>query len=161
MRRSLLARVLLVGLGSSASVAAAQQPFHVTYCSTAAVTRLHEAEGIVAWALDGKGIAMSAEENGTFNNMTFQCAIVGRTLAGKPSGTGFCKYMDPDGDVVLWEVSVNGPDDAYKAVHGTGKWKGIKAEGTAALLTKAKPISPELRQVCRRFKGTFELPKST
>jgi hypothetical protein len=46
-------------------------------------------------------------------------------------------------------------------VHGTGKWKGIKAEGTAVLLTKAKPISPELRQVCRRFKGTFELPKST
>ena len=46
-------------------------------------------------------------------------------------------------------------------MHGTGKWKGIKAEGTALMLTKAKPISPELRQVCRRFKGTFELPKST
>jgi hypothetical protein len=27
------------------------------------------------------------------------------------------------------------------------------------LITKAKPISPELRQVCRRFKGTFEVPK--
>jgi hypothetical protein len=161
MWRTSLARVMVAGLCSSASMAAAQQSFHVTYCSTAAVTRLHEGEGIVAWALDGKGIAMSAEEGGLFNNMTFQCVIVGRTVGGKPSGTGYCKYMDPDGDVVLWEVAVNGPDDAYRAVHGTGKWKGIKAEGAAALLTKAKPISPELRQVCRRFKGTVELPKSS
>jgi hypothetical protein len=39
--------------------------------------------------------------------------------------------------------------------------KGIKAEGAAVMLTKAKPISPELRQVCRRFKGTVELPRSS
>jgi hypothetical protein len=161
MWRTLIARVMVAGLCSSASMAAAQQSFHTTNCSTAAVNKLHEGDGILAWALDGKGIAMSAEEGGLFNNMTFQCAIVGRTVGGKPSGTGYCKYMDPDGDVVLWEVVVNGPDDTLRAVAGTGKWKGIKGEGTATLLTKAKPILPELRQVCRRFKGTIEVPKSS
>lgn len=160
MRRFAIACLAALGLVLTPSPAAAQQGFQVTYCSTATVTRLHDADGFVAWALDGKGIAMSAEENGLFGNMTFQCAIVGRTVAGKPLGTGYCKYLDPDGDIVVWEVAVNGPDDTYRAIHGTGKWKGIKAEGSAVLVTRAKPISPELRQVCRRFKGTIELPRS-
>lgn len=159
MCRAWLARAIVVALGSAASVASAQQPFDVTYCSNAAVTRLHDADGVLVWALDGKGIAMSAEEGGLFNNMTSQCAIVGRSVGGKPSGNGYCKYMDPDGDVVVWEVAINGPEDTFRAVQGTGKWKGIKAEGVAVLLTKAKPISPDLRQVCRRFKGTVEVPK--
>ena len=155
--RSMVAVLLCLSPG----LAGAQEPFQVTYCSTATVTKLHEAEGLLAWALDGKGIVMGADEGGPFANMTFQCALVGRSLAGKPSGTGYCKYMDPDGDSILWEVTVAGADDTYRAVHGTGKWKGIKAEGTAVLLTKAKPIAPELRQVCRRFKGTVELSKPT
>ena len=154
-----VAALLASGLCTSAFAADPQQPFHVTYCSTASVTKLLDTDGLLVFALDGKGIVMSAAEGGAFNNMTFQCAIVGRTVAGRPSGTGYCKYMDPDGDVVVWEISIDGAEDTYRALLGTGKWKGIKAQGAAALLTKAKPILPELRQVCRRFKGTFELPK--
>lgn len=149
--------IACVYLGSNA--AAAEQTFDLTYCSTATVTRLADSDGVVTFSLDGKGIAFSNQDNGTFDNMTFQCAIVGRTVGGKPSGTGYCKYMDTDGDLVVWEISITAADDAYKAVQGTGKWKGIKAHGTATLITKAKPISPELRQVCRRFKGTMEVTK--
>jgi hypothetical protein len=152
-----VAGLIVAGLGSS-SYAAEQRPFHVTVCSQATVTKVHEAEGFLAWALDGKGIVMSAEDGGPFHDMTSQFALVGRSVAGKPSGTGYAKYMDPDGDVVLWEIAVSGAEDTYRAVQGTGKWKGIQAEGTAVLLTKAKPIAPDLRQVCRRFKGTFTLP---
>jgi hypothetical protein len=156
-------RMLLAGAAAmlcASSASAEPQPFQVTSCSTATVTRLHEAEGLLLWSLDAKGITMSADENGPLHNMTFQCAVVGRTVAGKPSGTGVCKYMDPDGDTVSWEVTVDGPEDSLRAIQGTGKWKGIKAEGSAVLLTKAKPIAPDLRQVCRRFKGKLELPRS-
>ncbi len=150
----------LVLAGMTARAAEAQQQFDVTYCSTANVTRLYEAEGVLVWSLDGKGIAFSNHENGLLGNMTFQCVSVGRSIAGKPAGNGYCKYMDADGDLIVWEIAINGPDDTFKALHGTGKWKGIKAEGSAVVTTKAKPISPELRQVCRRFNGTLTIGKS-
>jgi len=35
--------------------------------------------------------------------------------------------MDPDGDFIVWELSIDAPFDTYKALQGTGKWKGIKA----------------------------------
>ncbi len=158
------ARIPLACVIASVSIgppaAAAEQPFDVTYCSTATVTRLSDADGVVTFGLDGRGIAFSNQPGGPFGDMTFQCAIVGRSVGGKPSATGFCKYLDPDGDVVVWEVSVTPADDSYRAVQGTGKWKGLKAQGVATLITKARPISPELRQVCRRFKGTVELAKT-
>src|SRR5512146_3070994 len=129
--------------GVTASAAEAQQQFDVTYCATSNVTRLYDAQGTLVWSLDGKGIAFSNNDNGLLGNMTFQCAVVGQTVAGKPSGNGYCKYMDPDGDLIVWEIAINGPDDTYKALDGTGKWKGITAQGSAVSTTKAKPISPD------------------
>ena len=139
--------------------AEAQQPFDISYCASGAMTTISASEGLVAISLDSKGIAWSNHENKVFDNMTFHCAVVGKFVGGKPIGNGICKYMDPDGDIVVWDLSIDGPVDTLKAIQGTGKWKGIKAEGKAALITKTKSITPDTRQVCRKFTGTFELPK--
>ena len=140
-------------------VAGAQQPFDITYCATSNMTTVSAAEGLIVLSLDTKGIAFSNHENKVFDNMTFHGAAVGKVVAGKPIGTGYFKYMDPDGDIIVWELSIDVPVDTLKAIQGTGKWKGIKAEGKAVLITKAKSITPDTRQVCRKFTGTFELPK--
>ena len=137
----------------------AQQPFNITYCASSTMTTVSASEGLMVFNLDTKGIAFSNHENKVFDNMTFHCVAVGKVVAGKPIGTGYCKYLDPDGDIVVWELSIDVPVDTLKAIQGTGKWKGIKAEGKAALITKAKSITPDTRQVCRKFTGTFELPK--
>jgi len=140
-------------------LAEAQQPFDISYCASGTMTTISASEGLVVISLDSKGIAWSNHENKAFDNMTFHCAVVGKFVGGKPIGNGICKYMDPDGDFVVWDLSIDGPVDTLKAIQGSGKWKGIKAEGKAALITKAKSITPDTRQVCRKFTGTFELPK--
>jgi len=140
-------------------IAEAQQPFDISYCASGTMTTISASEGMVVISLDSKGIAWSNHENKIFDNMTFHCAVVGKFVAGKPIGSGYCKYMDPDGDIVIWDLSIDGAVDTYKALHGTGKYKGIKAEGKAILFTKAKPILPDMRQVCRKVTGTFELAK--
>jgi len=140
-------------------VAEAQQPFDTTYCASSTMTTVSASEGLIVLSLDTKGIAWSNHENKVFDNMTFHCVAVGKIMAGKPTGTGYCKYMDPDGDFIVWELSIDVPIDTLKALQGTGKWKGIKAEGKAVLITKAKSITPDTRQVCRKFTGTFELSK--
>ncbi len=139
--------------------AKAQQPFDITYCATSNMTTVSATEGLIVLSLDTKGIAFSNHENKVFDNMTFHGVAVGKVVAGKPIGTGYFKYMDPDGDIVIWELSIDVPVDTLKAIQGTGKYKGIKAEGKAALITKAKSITPDTRQVCRKFTGTFELSK--
>jgi hypothetical protein len=139
--------------------AEAQQPFDTTYCASSTMTTISASEGLIAISLDGKGIVRSNHENKVFDNMTFHGIAVVKVVGGKPIGYGICKYMDPDGDIVVWDEIIDGPVTTLKAIQGTGKWKGIKAEGKAALLTTAKPITPDTRQVCRKFTGTFELPK--
>ena len=139
--------------------AKAQQPFDITYCATSNMTTVSATEGLIVLSLDTKGIAFSNHENKVFDNMTFHGVAVGKVVAGKPIGTGYFKYMDPDGDIIVWELSIDVPVDTLKAIQGTGKYKGIKAEGKAALITKAKSITPDTRQVCRKFTGTFELSK--
>jgi hypothetical protein len=139
--------------------AEAQQPFDITYCASSTMTTVSASEGLTVLSLDTKGVAFSNHENKVFDNMTFHCVAVGKVVGGKPIGNGICKYMGPDGDIVVWDLSIDGPVYTLKAIQGTGKWKGIKAEGKAALITKAKSITPDTRQVCRKFTGTFELPK--
>ncbi len=140
-------------------IAWAQQSFDITYCATSNMTTVSATDGLIILSLDTKGIAFSNHENKVFDNMTFHGVAVGKVVAGKPIGTGYFKYMDPDGDIIVWELSIDVPVDTLKAIQGTGKYKGIKAEGKAALITKAKSITPDTRQVCRKFTGTFELPK--
>ncbi len=151
--------IILACVGLFIPNAQAQQPFDITYCASSNMTTVSASEGLMVFSLDTKGIAFSNHENKVFDNMTFQCAVVGKVAAGKPIGTGYCKYLDPDGDIIVWELSLDVPVDTWKALQGTGKWKGIKAEGKAALITKAKSITPDSRQVCRKFTGTFELLK--
>ncbi len=139
--------------------AKAQQPFDITYCASGTMTTISATEGLVVISLDSKGITWSNHENKVFDHMTFHCAVVGKFVGPKPIGNGICKYMDPDGDIVIWDLLIDGPVDTLKAIQGTGKWKGIKAEGKAAVISKAKPITPDTRQVCRKFTGTFELSK--
>ena len=151
--------IILVCLVLFTQNAEAQQPFDITYCASSTMTTVSASEGLMVFSLDTKGIAFSNHENKVFDNMTFHGAAVGKVVAGKPIGTGYFKYMDPDGDIVIWELSIDVPVDTLKTIQGTGKWKGIKAEGKAVLITKAKSITPDTRQVCRKFTGTFELPK--
>jgi hypothetical protein len=67
--------------------------------------------------------------------------------------------MDPDGDIIIAELVVLGPEKTMKFLHGTGKWKGIKGEAKGKTTATGKPIAPGTIQTCSRYVGTFELPK--
>jgi hypothetical protein len=82
-------------------------------------------------------------------------------MAGQMTSLTYSKFMDPDGDFVIMEVTIApGETDAHcKFLQGTGKWKGIKGSGKVRAITSGKPIMPGTFQGCNRWTGTFELPK--
>jgi len=82
-------------------------------------------------------------------------------MAGQLTLLTYSKFMDPDGDFVLLEITF-APGESegnFKFLQGTGKWKGIRGSGKGKVITRSKPMTPGTGQSCSRWTGTFELPK--
>jgi hypothetical protein len=140
--------------------AQAETPYDMTPCMSGTVTLLLQSKEMRVLSMDVKGIARSNHENKVFDNCTFHHVSVIRMSAGKVNMYGYTKFMDPDGDCFLVEVSRDGGESAdTKILHGTGKWKGITGSGKLKTITRGKSIMPGTYQSCASHKGTFELPK--
>jgi len=140
-------------------VAQAETPYDITACYSGTITMLSQSKELTIFSMDIKGIARSNHENKVFDNCTFNCVAVVRITAGKRTGLGYCKFLDPDGDIVVFEVTYVGAEGTSKFLHGTGKWKGITGSGKFRTIARGKPITKGTAQNCSRATGTIELPK--
>jgi hypothetical protein len=149
----------LFGLIVCIPFAQAQTPFDITECGAGPVTVVYQSNDITISGLEGKGIIFSHHENKVFDNCTFQVVQIARIVEGKRRSDSYWKIMDPDGDIIIAELVVLGPEKTMKFLHGTGKWKGIKGEAKGKTTAAGKPVAPGTFQACSRYIGTFELPK--
>jgi hypothetical protein len=140
-------------------VAQAQTPFDVTECLGGTATVVYQSKEITITGIEGKGIIISHHDNKVFDNCTFHVVSIAKVVDGKRRSDSYWKIMDPDGDVIIAEVVVLGPEKTMKFLHGTGKWKGIKGEAKGKTTAAGKPIVPGTFQGCSRYIGTFELVK--
>ena len=140
-------------------VAQAQTPFDITECLAGTSTVVFDSKEIRIGSTEGKGIIFSHHENKVFDNCTFQVVAIAKTVDGKRRSDSYWKIMDLDGDVIVAEAVVLGPEKTMKFLHGTGKWKGIKGEAKGKTTAIGKFIAPGTIQSCSRYIGTFELPK--
>lgn len=150
---------IVFGLVMFIPVAQAETPFDITNCYSAKMTLLLKSRELIVYAGDSKGITRSNHENKVFDNCTFNCVAVVRITAGKKTGLGYCKFLDRDGDIVVFEVTYVGAEGTSKFLHGTGKWKGITGSGKVRTIARGKPITKGTAQNCSRATGTIELPK--
>lgn len=143
-------------------VAPAQQPIDYTDCGSGTFTLMSDAKEFTVLVFDIKGVTRSNHENKVFDNMTYHHVGVNRIVAGKWTVYGYTKYMDSDGDFVIFEINEAGPpmEGTWQFLYGTGKWKGIKGNGRHFHpSTTPRAIVPGTIQSCSRNVGTFELPK--
>jgi len=139
--------------------AQAQTPFDITECVSGTATIVFQSKEITITGIEGKGIIFSHHENKVFDNCTFQVVAIAKTVDGKRRSDSYWKIMDLDGDVIVAEAVVLGPEKTMKFEHGTGKWKGIKGEAKGKTTATGKFIAPGTIQSCSRYAGTFELAK--
>jgi len=151
--------VIAVCLGVFISVAQAQTPFDVTECGAGQVTLAYQSNEITISGLEGKGIFISNHANKAFDSCTFQVVQIARIIDGKRRSDSYWKIMDPDGDIIIADVVVIGPEKTMTFLHGTGKWKGIKGGAKGRTSAAGKMIAPGTFQACSRYVGTFELAK--
>ena len=163
--------ILAAGVGSLPAVANAAESCDLTNCGVSAVTTISASPELTVLSIDTKGIGRSNSANKAFDNSTYQCVSVvsitgapsttGAGLTGaQRSGTGYCKFMDPDGDFVVGETMLDSTGGGtWKFLQGTGKWKGITGGGKFVPLTSGKPIVAGTSQGCANATGTYEVPK--
>jgi hypothetical protein len=151
--------VIAFGLVILISTANAQTPFDFTECGAGPVTVVYQSSEITISGLEGKGIFFSNHENKVFDNCTFQVVQIARIIDSKRRSDSYWKIMDPDGDIIIADVVVIGPEKTMTFLHGTGKWKGIKGGAKGKTSAAGKMITPGTFQACSRYTGTFELPK--
>ena len=151
--------ILTAGVVSLAVAADAAESYDLANCGAATVTTISVSEEMTVLSLDNKGIARSFIEKGAFDNSTFHCVNVLRIAGAQREGSGYCKFLDPDGDFVVGQNTFDAAGPSWKFLQGTGKWKGIAGGGKFTPLASGKPIVAGTTQTCVRATGTFELSK--
>ena len=148
-----------IGIFIFIPVAQAQTPFDFTECLAGNSTVVFDSKEIRIGSTEGKGIIISHHDNKVFDNCTFHVVSIAKVVDGKRTSNSYWKIQDPDGDVVIAEVLVVGPEKTMTLLHGTGKWKGTKGSAKGKTTAAGKPVVPGTIQTCSRYIGTFELPK--
>ena len=157
----LLVSGLVLGLGLLNPAVCAEQVYDVNPCVACEQKPLVQSPEINIFAMDCKGIMISKMENKIFDNVTFHTQGVMVVEGKKMTAYAHMKYLDQDGDFVIFRYTQNpGETSATTTIlSGTGKWKGITGGGKATLITQGKPITPGTSQFCNNHKGTFTTPK--
>jgi len=154
-----MAILVVIGLSIFIPVALAQTSFDITECLAGTSTVVFDSKEIRIGSTEGKGIIFSHHENKVFDNCTFHVVSIAKVVDGKRRSDSYWKIMDTEGDIIIAELVVLGPEKTMKFLHGTGKWKGIKGEAKGKTTAIGKFIAPGTIQTCSRYVGTFELQK--
>ena len=157
MIRSIL--IVILALVIFIPTVKAQESFESTVCASGTDNTIYMSKDIILTSFDLKGMVRSDSNSEFQNDASEWCVGLFSKIGDKISQSGFCKYTYLNGDMALmeWDGAANGGN--FKFINGTGKWEGIKSEGTWNMIQRAKPASQGTFQNCRKMKGTYELPK--
>ena len=141
----------------SASNAQSQQTFDLTTCHAGQVKTVFQDKDVTLMSAEGRGIVMSNQGSTALDNSTFQVVATIRAVGQTLTEVGYVKLTDPEGDVILMEMSRSGSEHTSKFFHGTGKWKGISGSGTGRYIAFRR-VQPDWAAACSKSVWTIELP---
>lgn len=138
----------------------AEEKYEATICSSGTMTVFHDSEDLApVLSISVNGIITSQSEHKFLDNVTGHCEIVWRGTGENAKALGYCRFIDPDGDILIMEWDVTGKDAKGTFLEGTGKYKGIKASHKSEPLARGKPPMKGALAGCRKLTGTYELAK--
>ena len=146
-------------LGATGTVGAAETEYSGTWCASAKRTVLESNPDVTVTMIDSLGIQTPNSTFKPWENATVHCMGYYRSMQGKLTQKGACRWTDATGDTFTGEYEGT-PDKppVWTFLAGTGKWKGIKGSGTYRYVTAAKPADSGTLQLCIEHSGKYELP---
>jgi hypothetical protein len=155
-----LAGLLALGMTTGAVVAAhaEETEYKLTACGHLTTVMLQSSPDLTVQSEQVWYIIAPPATPKVFENNTGQCVGYARMMNGKRTAMGSCRWTDPDGDTFIGE-SVDIPDKpgVWTFLSGTGKWKGIRGNGTYQLLGISKPRADGTAELCVLLIGKYAL----
>jgi hypothetical protein len=158
--RTLPCAVLGAFLGSGAAHAQQQTVDNVT-CRAGTLTVLAQAEKLLVWSLDHRGVTQGGDPKDPMQSFTQRCIGTVANVEGKLSANGWCRSVDSktgDWTLVDWQGSDKPGFGTWSYRYGTGKFKGVTGGGTYEPLGPTRPVEAGTYQNCVRIKGTMTIP---
>jgi hypothetical protein len=154
--------VSVLGLVLCADPAAAQQTYTTLECRAGTVSPLAKTDEAFIFAIDHRGVQQSNHESRLFHNWTQRCVGTVAVIAGKSSGNGWCRNVEPgSGDTILihWIADEQKAGaGTFRLAGGTGKFKGTTGGGTYEPSGAFRPVDDGTYQSCINVKGTALIP---
>jgi len=140
--------------------AQAEEKYEATICSAGTITVFHDSKDLVpVMSISVNSIITSQSEHKFLDNVTGHCEIVWRGVGENAKALGYCRFIDPEGDILIMKWDVTGKEAVGTFLEGTGKYKGIKASHKSEPLARGKPPMKGYLAGCRKLTGTYELAK--
>lgn len=149
----------IAALLSAGALHAQQALDHVT-CRAGTLSALAQADKLVVWQLDHRGVTRAADANDPFDGFTQRCIGTIANVEGKLAANGWCRNVDPktgDWTLASWTGSDKPGVGTWAFHYGVGKWKGITGGGTYEVMGPTRPVEAGTYQNCARVKGTMTL----
>jgi len=154
---------ICVVIGSSALTLAqsAEQTYDVDVFLSVKMSPVFRSKEITIVGAEAMGMMRSNHESKVFDNCTVHSLVTIATEGKDKTVNGYIKYIDSDGDCVIFRSQRNpGEKTATMTIlTGTGKWKGITGGGKIVPVAWGKPVVEGAYLGCNNHKGTFKLPK--
>jgi hypothetical protein len=145
-----------------AEPAVAQQAFTTVDCRAGTISTLAKTDEAFIYALDHRGVQQSNHESKLFHNWTQRCVGTVAMIAGKRSGSGWCRNVEPgSGDSMIshWIADEQKAGaGTFRLASGTGKYKGITGGGAYEPSGAFRPVDEGTYQSCINVKGTALIP---
>jgi len=152
---------VVIGLSTLTLAQSAEQTYDVDACVSMEFSPLVRSQEITILTWDAKGIMRSNSESKVFDNCTVHTLGVMQIEGKNTTLYGHMKYLDREGDYVIFRYTQNPGEKAATTtiLAGTGKYKGITGGGKAVRIAMGKPVVEGTIQFCNNHKGTFMVSK--
>ncbi len=160
MRILVAAAVAPLVLGGAVVAATAQtnESFTTSQCWVSRAEMVTLSDERFAYVFSGTGTLRSDTE--PFDGLASRCVGLANTFGDSPRESGYCEYLDADGDrfIASWSVTAPGQGE-WRFVDGTGKFEGIAGEGTYQSVGAFPSFEPREQLSCIETTGTYSLSR--
>lgn len=127
-------------------------------CHEGTVETLYKEGDVHIYALKVEGFSQGEAKSNPLANSKYVCDGVFNAGRGANTGTIFCRFDNPDGDIVFSEITADGqPKSRFRLIGGTGKWAKATGEGRLALTFTSKKVEDGPFKACVRGEGSLKL----
>ena len=152
--------VVLLIMALLITPAQAEEPYEGTWCYAGTITAFHDSKDLApVRGLQINGIWMSQSENKFLNNAAGHCECALRGVGENLHVFCYCRFIEPNGDIVIMKYEVNGKEAGSTLLEGTGKYKGIKGGHKSVPIARGKPPIQGVATGCQKLTGAYEIAK--